>query len=135
MGKYSDLESDIFSIFATNSWRNQNIKTVPENYSADNMGKEYIRVSIVPGSAGINVNSVSGVLIVDIFIAAGQGPKRTGLIADKLDEYLVGKYLQTSSGGTTQLFGSSLSKGANDADNPTLYRSSYTIPFNYSGAL
>jgi hypothetical protein len=135
MGKYSDLESDIFSIFATNSWRNQNIKTVPENYSADNMGKEYIRVSIVPGGAGINVNSVSGVLIVDIFIAAGQGPKRTGLIADKLDEYLVGKYLQTSSGGTTQLFGSTLSKGANDADNPTLYRSNYTIPFNYSGVL
>jgi hypothetical protein len=135
MGKYANLEADIFSVFNSGTWKATNIQTVPANFTAENLGKEYIRVNIIPSGTGVNLKSVSGVLIIDIFIAAGQGPKRTGLIADILDGFLVGKERRTSSGGSTQLLGSSLSDEGNDKANPTLHRSSYTIPFNYFGVL
>jgi hypothetical protein len=133
MGKFSNLQSDIFSIFNSNAWKAENIKTFPANFVTVNTGNEFIRVSIISSGAGLNLNSVSGVLIVDIFTSAGNGPKPTSLIADKLDQYLVGKVLSTSSQGTTQFMNSNMKVVGLDRDNPTLYRSVYQIPFNYFG--
>jgi len=132
MGKYAELELDIFSVFA-GTWKNEKINTFPNNIQIDNNGDEFIRVSIVPSGPGVNLKSVSGVVIIDIFISAGTGPNKTTLIADKLDQYLVGKSKTTLAGKRTQFQNSSLVQIGSDPDNPTLHRSSYTIPFSYFG--
>lgn len=134
MGKYTNLLNDVFSVFGSSSWIAQNVKTYPSNFIAVNSGNEFIRVSIIPSGNGINLVSVSGVVIVDIFTSAGNGPKAIMSIADKLDLYLVGKSLKTAANGTTQFKNSSLQMLGNDKDNSALYRSNYTIPFNYFGA-
>lgn len=133
MSKYSRINTDVFSIFSSNAWKAENIKTYPSNFIAINAGDEFIRVSIIPNGNGINIKSVSGILIIDIFTPAGNGPKRASLIADKLDQYLVGKSINTQSQSTTQFKSSSFGLGSLDKDNPSLFRSSLTIPFNYFG--
>jgi hypothetical protein len=133
MGKFIDLQTDIFSIFDSVAWKAENIKTFPVNFVSVSTGNEFIRVSIIANGAGLNIKSVSGVFIVDIFTSAGNGPKPTSLIADKLDQYLVGKSVSTQSGAVTQFLNSSLDYRGVDKDNPALFRSTYTIPFNYFG--
>jgi hypothetical protein len=133
MGKYENLEKDIFSIFATAAWKAEKINTYPANVLAQSTGESFIRVSIIPSGSGINLKSISGVVIIDIFNSAGSGPNSTSLIADKLDRYLVGKSLSTQAGSVTQFQNSSLAPIGNDPDNPALYRSSYTIQFSYFG--
>ena len=135
MGKYTTLETDIFSVFSSTAWRGEKISTYPNNFVVNNNSSEFIRVTIIPSGRGINISSVSGILIIDIFTFAGEGTKRPSLIADKLDQYLSGKSLQTSSSATTQFQGSSLSFVGTDKDNSSLFRSNYTIPFNFYGAL
>lgn len=135
MGKYLNLQSDAFTIFDSSTWKAENIKTFPANFVPINPGNEFIRVSLIPSGSGINIRSVSGVFIIDIFTPAGNGPKRTSQIADKLDQYLVGKSVSTSSGNVTQLQNSSLQLNGVDKDNSSLYRSTYTIPFNYFGVM
>jgi hypothetical protein len=133
MGKYADLDSDIFSVFGSQSWQDENIKTFPSNIIESNAGDEYIRVQILPSGSGVNLDSVAGIMIIQIFISAGKGPSRASFIADKLDKYLVGKSLTTSGNGVTQFQNSSVKPDGIDKDNSLLYRSSYTIYFNYFG--
>lgn len=137
MGKYSTLQSDIFKLFGTNSWKNENITTQPENYTA-NSDNEFIRVSIVASnngvkSYGVTGKSVAGQVIIDIFTPAGGGPDRATQIADKLDSYLAGQILSSTSNGKTAFGESTLISIGNDRDNPSLYHSIYSIPFNFFG--
>jgi len=122
-----------FSIFGSTSWKNENIKTFPVNFIELTPGTEFVRVSVIPSGNGINLTSISGVLIIDIFTSAGNGPRRTSLIADKLDSYLVGKSVSTVSGNSTQFNKSALAYLGLDTVNSALYRATYSIPFNYFG--
>jgi len=133
MGKYIDIQNDIFSVFASAGWLAEAIPTYPQNHIPINPGTEFIRVSIVPSSFLSTLDSLSGQLIIDIFTVAGEGPSRPFEIADILDQYLTGKYLETSGNGATQFLNSAMGSGSLDADNPGLYRSMYTISFNYTG--
>lgn len=135
MGKYSALQDDVFSIFSTTEWKAENIPAVPSNFVAKGVGSTYIRISIVASSVGsLHPNgSVSGQLLIDIFTPAGFGPSATNLIADKLDEYLVGKLIKTTSSGQSQFASSTLTVLGSDTANPSLHRSLYTIPFNHFG--
>lgn len=133
MGKYEAAEKSIFSVFNSSIWKAENIKTYPSNFVIVNPGTEFIRINIIPSGKGINLISLSGVIIVDIFTSAGNGPRRTSTIADKLDQYLVGKSLTTDDGNCLQLKNSSLAAVGVDSDNASLYRSNYTIPFNLFG--
>jgi hypothetical protein len=133
MGKYENLEKDVFSIFGSTLWKNENIKTFPVNFIELTPGTEFVRVSVIPSGNGINLTSISGVLIIDIFTSAGNGPRRTSLIADKLDSYLVGKSVSTVSGNSTQFNKSALAYLGLDTVNSALYRATYSIPFNYFG--
>lgn len=133
MSKYEDLVTQVFSIFDSQAWKSQGIKTIPDNYLAKDTGSEFIRVSVIPSGGGLNLNSLSGVLLIAVFVSANNGPKRLFQIADKLDNFLLGKTVKTTSDHKVQFKGSSLSSGANDSDNPTLYRNTYSIPFNYFG--
>jgi hypothetical protein len=133
MAKYETLEREIFSIFNSTTWKAENIKTGPANFLMMNAGTEFIRVSVIPNGRATNINSVSGILIIDIFIPSGNGPSRASIIADKLDMYLAGKSLATNSGTNTQFLNSSLTAKGIDKDNASLFVSSYTIPFNHFG--
>ena len=131
MGKYANLQTDIFSVFDSVEWKAENITTYPSNFIAVNPGNEFIRISIIPSDEGVNVRSVSGVMIVDIFTSAGSGPSRAGFIADTLDTYLQSKSLSTVSNIVTQFKSSNMAPSGRDKDNKSLYRSTYSIPFNY----
>lgn len=135
MGKYSALQGDVFSVFGAVAWKNEAIPTVPSNFVATDIGTTYIRVSIVANHVGSMhpLGSVSGQLLIDIFTPAGFGPSATNLIADKLDEYLVGKLIKTTDMGQSQFASSTLAMLGSDAANPSLHRSLYTIPFNHFG--
>jgi len=132
MGKYTNLNSDIYSVFSTDTWKAEKIVTRPSNFVGMDKPTEFIRVSVIPSGTGLNRKSVSGILIIDIFTQAGGGPKRYASVADKLDSYLSGKSLSTVAGAAIQFPSSSaIDPKGNDKDNPALYRVAYTIPFNY----
>jgi hypothetical protein len=133
MGKYTVLQTDVFSIFASTTWKAENLKTYPTDTIAINSGSEFLRVNIIAGGEGVNLKSVSGVLIIDIFVSAGNGPGRANSIADVLDTYLVGKSFKLAKPITTQFMGSSMVFVGRDPDNAALSMYSYSIPFNYFG--
>lgn len=125
MGRRSAVRDDIFSIFASPAWKANSIETVPtNNVNKDN--KEFIRVSIVDSSAPINRNSISGLVLIDIFAPAGVGPKRINTIADLLDGFLVNKTI-----GKTQFGLSHTNDIKPDSANSSLATSRYSITFNY----
>lgn len=133
MGKYSSIDKSIYSVFSTPAWLAESIKTVPANYNGTGLGNEYLRVSIVPGSSFAYANmpkSSAGQLIIDIFAPFGEGSARISTIADLLDTYLVSKSFAVTN-GKTQFSASSLAHLGKDSANPSLYRSSYSISFNY----
>lgn len=132
MGKYEALQRGVFSIFGSPEWLAENIKTFPANFIEVNPGKEFLRVSVLPKGKGLNLLSAAGVLIIEIYTSVGNGPLRSTLIADKLDKYLSGKSIPTSE-GNTQLGISAFSPEGIDKADASLYRSLYTIPFNYFG--
>jgi hypothetical protein len=133
MGKYTNLEKDIFALIDDNLSLIPNLKIYPSNFVDTSPESLFIRVSIIPSGNGLNIKSISGLMIIDIYVPAGTGPRMTSEIADGLDVHLVGKTLKTTTGGSTQFGNSSLQPLGIDKDNPTLYRSSYTISFNFYG--
>jgi hypothetical protein len=132
MGKYTELETDIYSIFASTGWIAYNIKTYPSNYVAVDAPDKFIRINIIPATTGVNLRSVAGILMIDIFTSAGYATKDAFDIADKLDTYLLGKSISIGS-GSTQFSASAIQPEGKDKDNPSLYRTTYSIPFNYYG--
>jgi hypothetical protein len=135
MGKYANLESDIFSIFSNATWTATTIKTYPQNFIAVSPGNEFIRLNIVPSGNGVNINSVSGILMIDIFVESGKGSKRAFQIADILDSFIKGKTLKTNSNNATQFQSSAIQSIGVDTENHSLYRVNYTIPFQYYGVI
>lgn len=130
MTKYSDLTLDVFSVFGSPAWKAEKLKAFPSNFSASIEEKEYIRVNIISSGNGPNLNSVSGLVNIDIFTSAGEGTSRPAQIADILDGYLSGKSKKTGN-GTTQFMASTLSNLGLDSANAALYRSQFSIPFTY----
>jgi hypothetical protein len=134
MGKYELLEKDVYSVFSSNGWKAENIKTFPTNFVVMNTtNDEFIRVSVIPSGKPINRYSLAGILIIDIFIAAGSGTRRAMVIADVLDKYLVNKSKNTGS-GVTQFGISSLTHVGPDKALPVIHKSTYTITFNFFGS-
>lgn len=135
MGKYADLETDIYNIFTTagpTGWLITGIKTFPANFECPDQLTKFIRVAILPSSDGLNIKSVSGLIMIDIFTSAGHGTKDAFEIADKLDDHLVGKTLSVGN-TSTQCGNSVVQLEGLDKDNPALFRTTYSIPFNHYG--
>jgi len=130
MGKYATLETDVYSIFGSDSWRAEKILARPSNFMAISKADTFIRVSVIPGNAGINVNSISGLLLIEIFIPAGKGNKMAFEIADTLDDHLVGRSVKTGQ-GTTQFQNSTCTPSGNDKVDQALFMYEYSIPFSY----
>jgi hypothetical protein len=133
MGRYQATQDAIFSVFGSASWIAEGVKTFPWDVIALDPGPEYIRLTIIPSSQGINIVSISGVCIIDIFTVYGNGPEGLTVIADKLDKHLGNKTVFLSPTMNVQFGSSTLSPRGQDQANSTLNRSSYTIPFNLFG--
>jgi len=126
--KFVTLENQIFSVFATPEWVAEKISVHPASYINTSKDTSFCRLDIVSSGKGVNLKSVSGMLIIDIFTPFGVGPRAGSVIADKLDSYLVGKTIVG-----TQLMGSTCVPKGPDKANPSLLRSTYTIAFNHFG--
>lgn len=132
MGKFSDLESTVYAVFGSNDWKSENIPTFPSNFFKKSQDDTFLFLSIIPQTTGININSLSGILIIDIFIPANNGTKESVRIADRLDHFLVGKVFNKNE-YTLQFSSSALSNISLDIDNSSLARRQYTITFNFFG--
>jgi hypothetical protein len=129
--KYMDIQTSLYTVFASSEWDNEDIVTVPSNFTNNSELTEYIRINILasrPDPSYNNMNCISGQILIDIFTLAGDGLTRTMTIADTLDSYLQGKILED-----IQLSTSSLSIVGRDRDNVNLHRAIYTIPFSRYG--
>jgi len=131
MSKYVTSEADIFTIFGSVEWKAEGIASYPSNYIANASDQEFIRISIIPSSQGINLVSVEGVIMIDIFTEAKLGDRRSLEIADKLDLFMVGKSFNNA-GRRTQIFDSTL-RTSNTSDDDTRSRKIYSIPFKHFG--
>jgi len=130
MSRYENLENDIFSVFAAEEWRNENLPAFPANYKIPEDLTEFVRISILPSLPGYNIRSISGILILEIFSPAGVGSSRTYQIADILDTYLNGRTI-----GNTQFMDSVLDILTTDSVNESLTKVKYQISFNYNGVM
>jgi len=131
MAKYTEIEAILNALFDSVAWKSENIKTFPGNFVGDT-GNKYIRISILGNGKGVNISSLSGALMIDIFVDTGNGINAYMLIADTLDEYLVGKTL-IGTNGNIQLMNSTVVPYGVDKDTPRLFRTLYSIPFNFIG--
>ncbi len=134
MSRYINLENDIFSLFALSNWIAEKIPTFPINYKIPEGLPEFIRINILPSKPGYNIDSISGILIIEIFSPAGAGSTRTYQIADILDTYLNGKTLKSgTTASNTQFFDSVLDQIGKDIANESLAKAKYQITFNHYG--
>ena len=131
MGKFSGAEEHLLSVFATAQWKAEDIPTYPANY-VGKIDRDYVRVQVIASGQGANRISCSGVLLVDIFVKAGEGTRQLSQIADKLDLFLQNKLLKTTGLGRTQTFTSVLQPRGLDPDNSGFYRGLYSLPFQFS---
>ena len=134
MGKYSTLYGLIYAVFDTAQWVATSIPTYPINFVPPDGLEQYIRIDVVASGSNIAAfpKSVSGMLIIDIFTAAGGGNKDGTDIADTLDTYLAGKTMKVPT-GSVQTRESTFTYSGVDKDNKSLSRYEYSIPFNYYG--
>jgi hypothetical protein len=130
MGKYTELDDMVFSVFGSDDWASTGVKVVPSNFLAKGH-EEFVRINIIPGDRGINHQSVSGILIANIFVESGNGPSRTSEVADLLDRFLSGVRLSNEATKGLQFFGSSLVSLGVDPKISSLFRADYTINFKY----
>ena len=85
-------------------------------------------VSVINSTPGVNYGSISGVVIIDIYVVGGKGAAEANDFADSLDEYLVKKSHQGA-----QFFQSSFVPRAPDKGNPGLTKYEYTVRFKFFG--
>lgn len=131
---YNSLRSDIYSVFSTTDWTTLNIKAYPDNYQgAISTTDSFVKISIITGSASLDAFSfgkqLSGMLIISIFVKAGNGDKDVYTLADTLDGFFEGKTLQNG----TQFGPSTIKYSGLDRDDPSLYRGDYSITFKTFG--
>lgn len=135
MGKYTEVQNDVYSVFGSDAWSSNGIETVPQNFTGTGLS-EYIRISIVTGGNLDNLNmpkSVVGQLIIDVFTVAGAGLGRAYAIADLLDAVLERKTVSTAQHAAVQFGASAMVPHGIDSANPSLHKCGYSIPFKYFG--
>jgi hypothetical protein len=119
MSKYSEIRDSIFSKITNFT----DLSFYPDNFGE--LKANTARVSIVLSDSTIH-ETVYGLLIIDIFITAGEGPSKLYSIADELDTLLLKKTV-----GHLQFFTSAMTPRGYDIDNPTLFRGQYQLNFSY----
>ncbi len=131
---FSKIKSDVYGVFASAGWTATGYKTYPDNYSgAIDSSSAFIRVTILPGKSTIDAHGLkkklSGMLILSIFVKAGNGDSELFSIADSIDSFFQGKTLTNG----TQFGTSTLMKLGLDPADKSLYRGDYSINFKAYG--
>ncbi len=134
MSMYSKLKSDIYGLFASSAWTTTGYKAYPANYSGTiDTTTSFIRISILPGRGTVDAHGFkkkfSGMLILSIFVKAGNGDAELFTIADTLDSLFQGKTLTNG----TQFGASTVMKLGLDPADKSLYRGDYSINFKAYG--
>jgi len=134
MNMYSNLKSDIYGVFASSTWTATGYKAYPSNYSGEiNSTSSFIRISILPGNGTVESHGLkkkfSGMLILSIFVKAGNGDSELFTIADTIDSFFQGKTLTNG----TQFGASTLMQLGPDLADKSLYRGDYSINFKAYG--
>lgn len=138
MSKFLQVQDDIFSIFGSAEWEAQGIKVYPREFTIIETalhGDCVLRISILQNREGINLKSLEGLLMIEIYTLKSKGPKIIVETADILDAFLVGKTLSTYLGLSTQFFNSTLGLSQEDSVNPRMVSTLYSITFQHNGAL
>jgi hypothetical protein len=130
MSKFSSLEKGIYTVFGNKSWTDLEIPTIPSNFIYEKEG-EFVRINIIPSDSSVNLASLGGMLIIDIFTEVNLGTRRAVELADLLDEFLFSKNVLYSETENIQFFNSNLVHNSVDPDDPSLFRSTYTIQFQF----
>ena len=85
-------------------------------------------VSVINSTPGVNYGSISGVVIIDVFVVGGKGAAEANAFADSLDDYLVKK-----SHRGAQFFQSSFVPRGPNKLNPGWTEYEYTVRFKFFG--
>lgn len=131
---YDNVLEDIESVFASLVWTTNNISIYPDNYQGDiNTENEFCRLNVLPSSSDLHSyggnKRLEGLVIVKIFVKAGEGQSRVMSISDILDISLQNKRLTNG----TELGTSYLNVEGLDPVNKSLYSARYVIPFKLYG--
>lgn len=127
---YTKLREDVYGVFASAQWIATNYKAYPDNYSGIiDSSNSFVRISILPARSSFDAFNLkkkfNGLLIIAIFVKAGNGDTDLFNIADTLDNFFESKTLTNG----TQFGSSTLTKIGLDSADKSLYRADYTLPF------
>lgn len=131
---FDNILSDIEGVFATAPWAAENIAIYPDNYQGEiSNDNEFCRLSVLPNNSQHYAHGgnklVQGLIIISIFVKAGEGQGRLMEISDTFDNYLQDKKLANG----TELGTSYLNVEGLDPANKSLYSARYIIPFKLYG--
>ncbi len=131
---YTGLKDDVYGVFASPAWKSTTYKAYPANYNGQiDSSSVFIRISILPGKPSLDgfsfSKTFSGMLILSIFVKAGDGDKTLFTVAETLDSFFEGKTLANG----TQFGPSTLKTLGLDPSDDTLYRGDYSINFKAYG--
>jgi len=131
---YDNVLADIESVFASEVWIANSIEVYPDNYQGViNNDNEFCRLSVLPSNSENysygGSKQLEGLVIIKIFVKAGDGQSRLMAISDILDISLSNKRLTNG----TELLTSYLNVEGLDPSNKSLYSAQYIIPFKIYG--
>jgi hypothetical protein len=126
---FEETYSTIFGIFASNEWKTHGIKTVPQDTVLPTGTVPFVRVSVLPSAYGVNIVSLGGMVMLEIYTPSGDGPALSVSIADKLRSLISNKSLTAPSGRTVQFRSPTLSAKGADPRNSSLSKSVLVFEF------
>jgi hypothetical protein len=138
---YENARKAIEYMFTKYYWVSQEINLYPDNYQGTIANhNEFLRINILPSNSSANYGgskNLEGLVIISIYVKAGEGQKRVMEIGDILDVLLQHKNTSNTIGGVQikgpELGTSYLTIGGLDPANKALYSAKYTIPFQSYG--
>ena len=131
MDRFTEAQKGIFKVFASDSWKIRLIETFPQDVTPS--GDSYVVATSLFSGKGPNYKSLSGLLIAEIYTAFDKGPAPANIIADALDTELTQRIVQLTPTTSVQFYEGVLVHKGRDRDNPTLTRTTFSIPFHYFG--
>ena len=129
---FSKILADVYSVFATTEWRATGVTGLPSNYQG-NLPPEFARISVLPARGQVfshgSTKKLSGLVIISLFVKAGDGEGRSFTLAGILSKIMDKK---TMANGTQFEVGSITHQGL-DEINKALFRVNYSINFTIYG--
>jgi len=131
---FLEMISDVELKFTDSTWVARNINVVPDNYQGKLTSvDEYLTLSVLPSSSNNpfygGAKAYDGTVILNMFVKAGEGQRRSMEISDYLDTLLQNQ--KTSTG--LYFLTSFMDVVGIDSANKSLYNAKYIIPFTSYG--